>query len=67
MTDFRSFGETARTSAEIDAEIASQDSLLNGTVPPLPHLSPSREILVSLSWVFSVLIHTWCLTPSSLL
>lgn len=34
------------------AEIASQDSLLNGTASPLPHLSPSGAILVSLSWVF---------------
>lgn len=58
---FRSYGE----STEIDAEIASQDSLINGTMSPSPHLFLSRDILVSLSWVFPFSIQSECLTPSS--
>lgn len=63
-THFRSYGETPWNSTEIDAEIASQDSLLNGTLSPLPHLFLSREVLVSPSWVFPFpfTLSTW---PSS--
>ncbi len=62
-----SYGETAWNSTEIDAEIALQDSLLNGTMSPLPHLSLNRKILVSLSWVFpfSSTLSAWPHPPLS--
>lgn len=66
---FRFYANIVWHSTEIDAEIASEESLLSGTTSPLfPHLSQGetgRGILVSLSWVFSFSILSERLTPSS--
>lgn len=47
----------------VDGEIALKGSLLNGTTSPLPHLSLSGVILVSLSWVFPFFHPHWALDP----